>query len=354
VKLVPRPAPGAFEVVWVSSLAVLLAFLSSLLLLWLYGTPPLEAARAIAGGLFSDPRGFAEVLRRAVPLVLVGAGLALAFRAQFWNIGAEGQLLLGAVAAGGVALFSGIRGPGLLFAMALAAFFAGGLWALFPAFLKARLGVNDVITTLMLNYVAIYLVDWLIHGPWKGKSAFGFAYTDRFPEAASLPLFPGTALAWPGVVLALLLAALFAWLLFATKLGFEVRVFGENPEAARYAGVRALFTLSGVALLSGGAAGLAGFVEVAGTHHKLLAPLQISLGYGYTGIIVAWLGRNHPLVAVLTGLLVGFVFAAGDVAKVALATPFQLVQVVNGLILFFLIAAEVFLRYRVVWGVRRG
>ena len=354
MKLVPRPEPGVLEVLLVSVGAVLLAFLASLALLWLYGAPPWEAAAAIAAGVFADPRGFAEVLRRAVPLVLVGAGLALAFRAQFWNIGAEGQLLMGAVAAAGVALFSGLPEPWMLFAMGLSAFLAGGLWAIFAALLKARLGVNDVITTLMQNYVAIYLVDWLIHGPWKGKSAFGFAYTDRFPEAAGLPLLPGTALAWPGVVLALLFAALFAWLLFATKLGFEVRVLGENPEAARYAGVRALFTLSWVALLSGGAAGLAGFVEVAGTHHKLLAPLQISLGYGYTGIIVAWLGRNHPLAAALTGLLVGFVFAAGDVAKVALATPFQLVQVVNGLILFFLIAAEVFLRYRVVLGVRRG
>ncbi len=348
-----RPArPSALEEVLVSAAAVFLAFLASLLLLWLYGTPPVQAVDAIGVGVFGDPRGFAEVLRRAVPLILVGSGLALAFRAQFWNIGAEGQLLLGAVAASGVALFSGIGGPWLLPVMFGAAFLAGGAWGLLPAWLKVRLGVNDVITTLMLNYVAVYLVDWLIHGPWKGRSAFGFAYSDRFPEAAWLPLWPGTALPWPGVLIALAFALLFAWVLGATKLGFEIRVLGENAEAARYAGVRPAATLAWVALLAGGAAGVAGFVEVAGNHHKLLAPLQISLGYGYTGIIVAWLGRNHPLATVFTGLLIGFVFAAGDVAKVALATPFQLVQVANGLILLFLIAAEVLLRRRWMRGGR--
>ncbi len=354
MRLVPREQPGPAFVLAVSALAVLLAFAASLVLLALYGASPVEALRVVYQGVLADPRGFAEVLRRAVPLTLAGAGLALAFRAQFWNIGAEGQLLLGAVAASGVALFGPGEGITKLFLMGLAAFVAGGLWAALPAYLKGRLSVNDVITTLMLNYVAIYLVEWLIHGPWKGRSVFGFAYTDRFPASAWLPTWPGTALAWPGVLLAVAFAVFFAWLLFATRLGFEIRVVGENPEAARYAGIRALSTLLSVALLSGGVAGLAGFVEVAGTHHRLLAPLQISLGYGYTAIIVAWLGRNHPLTTLLTGLLIGFVFAAGDVAKVALATPFQLVQVVNGLILFFLIAAEVPIRYRIVWGSDRG
>ncbi len=354
MRLVPRGEAPALFVAAVSLLAVLLAFAASLVLLALYGASPWEAIAVVYRGVLADPRGFAEVLRRAVPLTLAGAGLALAFRAQFWNIGAEGQLLVGAVAASGVALFGPGEGVAKLVLMAAVAFVAGGLWAMVPAYLKARLAVNDVITTLMFNYVAIYLVEWLIHGPWKGKSVFGFAYTDRFPASAWLPLWPGTGLAWPGLVMAVVAAALLAWLLGATKLGFEVRVVGENPEAARYAGVRALSTLLQVALLSGGVAGLAGFVEVAGTHHRLLAPLQISLGYGYTAIIVAWLGRNRPLATLLTGLLIGFVFAAGDVAKVALATPFQLVQVVNGLILFFLIAAEVPIRYRVVWRPERG
>ncbi len=349
MKLLPRGGASPLFVALVSLAAVLLAFAASLGLLALYGASPVEALGVVYRGVLADPRGLAEVFRRAVPLSLAGAGLALAFRAQFWNIGAEGQLLLGAVAASGVALFGPGQGVEKLALMGALAFLAGGLWAMVPAYLKGRLKVNDVITTLMLNYVAIYLVEWLIHGPWKGKSVFGFAYTDRFPESAWLPLWPGTALAWPGLLLAVAFAALFAWVLFFTKLGFELRVVGENPEAARYAGVRELSTLLQVALLSGGVAGLAGFVEVAGTHHRLLAPLQISLGYGYTAIIVAWLGRNHPLLALLTGLLIGFVFAAGDVAKVALATPFQLVQVVNGLILFFLIAAEVLIRYRVVW-----
>ena len=350
MKLVPRENASAAWVFSVYAAAVMGALFLSLLLLALYGVPLGRALAAINQGTLADPRGFAEVLRRAVPLALAGAGLALAFRAQFWNIGAEGQLLIGAVAASGMALFWPLPGGWVLLVMALAAFLAAGLWAVLPALLKATLAVNDVITTLMLNYIAIYLVEWLIHGPWRGKSLFGFAYTEKFPENAWLPLWPGTGLAWPGLLLAVAVAALFAWLLFRTTLGFEARVVGENPEAARYAGVRAARTLLWIALFSGGAAGLAGFVEVAGHHHRLLAPLQISLGYGYTAIIVAWLGRNHPLAALFTGLLLGFVFAAGDVAKVALQVPFQLVGAANGLILFALIAAEVLIRYRVRWG----
>ncbi len=354
MRLEPRHKVSPAWVVLISMAAVAAAFVASLLLLWLYGTPPGEALSVIYQGVLTDRRGLAEVFRRAVPLILSGIGLAFAFRAQFWNIGAEGQLLLGAVAASWVALFSGVSGWMMLPAMAIAAFVAAAIWAMVPAYFRVRLGVNDVITTLMMNYVAIYLVEWLIHGPWRGRSVFGFAYTDTFPDAAWLPLLPGTALAWPGLLLAGLGAAFLSWVLGRTTLGFEVRVVGENPEAARYAGVRIVRTMLLVALFSGGTAGLAGFVEVAANHHRLLSPLQISLGYGYTAIIVAWLARNHPLAVLLTGTLIGFVFAAGDVAKVALQTPFQLVQVVNGLILFFLIGAEVLIHHRIRFGGRRG
>jgi simple sugar transport system permease protein len=303
----------------------------------------------ILQGNLGDPRGLAEVVRQTVPLLLTGIGLVVAFRAQFWNIGAEGQLLAGAVAAAGVALFSPIPAPYLLPTMFAAGGIAGALWGCLPTLLKVKLGVNEVITTLMMNYVALYLVQWLIHGPWKGKSMLGFAYTDTFPQAAWLPLLPGTRLHWPTAVLGVVLAILITILFSRMRLGYEIRVLGQSPEAARYAGINVVKTTLLVMLVSGGAAGLAGVGEVAGIHHRLLSPTQISLGYGYTAIIVAWLARGNPLAAILTALLMGFIFASGDIMKATLRIPVQVVGIMNGLVLVFLIGSERLMYYRVCW-----
>ena len=337
--------PG--RVLAVSLIALLLAFVTAGLVFWAYGVSPLLAYETIFKETLLSPGGFAEGVRRAIPLLLAGVGLVLAFRSQFWNIGAEGQLLLGAVAASGVALFVPLPAALKLPAMFAAGFLAGGLWAAVPAVLKLRLGVNDVLTTLMLNYVAVYLVGWLIHGPWRGKTAFGFAYSDRFPPEATLPLIPGSYVHWPTLLLALAAALLAWWGLERTTWGYRVRVVGDNPEAARYAHLPVFRVVAGVALVSGGLAGLAGVGEVAGVHGRLLDAYQISLGYGYTAIIVAWLARGNPLGTVLTALFMGLVFASGDVMKIALQMPFRVTDVFNGLILFFLISTERLLYYRV-------
>jgi simple sugar transport system permease protein len=245
-----------------------------------------------------------------------------------------------AMAATGVALFAPLRAPALVLAMFLAGGIAGALWSTLPTLLKLRLQVNEVITTLMMNYLALYLVQWLIHGPWKGQSALGFAYTDTFPLKAWLPLLPGTRVHWPTLLLGLLLAILAAFLLFRLRLGYEIRVLGQSPAAARYAGIDVPRVTLWVVLGSGGAAGLAGVGEVAGIHHKLLDPRQVSLGYGYTAIIVAWLARGQPLAVIPTALLMGSIFASGDALKVTLQVPFQIVEVMNGLILLCLIGSE--------------
>ncbi len=233
--------------------------------------------------------------------------------------------------------------------MFVAGALAGAVWGLLPTLLKVRLGVNEVITTLMMNYIAINVMEWLIHGPWKGKSMMGFAYTDTFVDTAWLPLIPQTRLHWPTALLGLVLAVMLTLLLYRIRLGYEIRVLGESPEAARYAGINPLRTTVAVMLIYAGAAGLAGVGEVAGIHHRLLAPTQISLGYGYTAIIVAWLARGNPLAAILTAMLIGFIFASGDVAKVTLRIPVQVVGVMNGLLLLFLISSEQLLYYRVRW-----
>jgi simple sugar transport system permease protein len=229
----------------------------------------------------------------------------------------------------------------------------GAAWGLIPAILKVMLGLNDVITTLMMNYIAIYFVEWLIHGPWKGPTARGFAYTDTFPRAAWLPTFYGTRIHWPTLVLGLVLAVVMYILVNCTKSGFEIRVIGENPDAARFAGISRFKTTLLVMLISGGFAGLAGVGEVAGIHLRLLGPTHISMGYGYTAIIVAWLARRNPLAVIVTSLLFGVIMAGGDVIKVSLGLPFQLINVFNGLILFFLIGSEIFLRYKISFFLRR-
>jgi len=348
-----RATPSPRVVLGVSLLAILVALIAAGIFFQAYGVSPIRAYGDIIKGAFGSRLGLTETVRRAIPLLLCGVGLTIAFRALFWNIGAEGQLLIGATAATGVALFSGLPGPLLLPVMFLAGFAAGAFWGAIPAALKAKLGINDVITTLMMNYIAIYIVEWLIHGPWKGPTMRGFAYTDRFPAAAILPTIGITRIHWPTLVIGVVLAALAFVLVQRTRWGFEIRVVGENPHAARFSGI-SHFKITVLAMVvSGGLAGLAGVGEVAGIHHMLLGPTHVSMGYGYTAIIVAWLARRNPLAVIVTSLLFAIIMRGGDVIKVSLGLPFQLVNVFNGLILFFLIGSEILMRYRIRLAPRR-
>ena len=353
LKVEKRPVASGRVVFSVSILAILAALVVAGIFFQIYGVSPVRAYQLILKGALGSQLGLTETVRRAIPLLLIGVGLTIAFRALFWNIGAEGQLLMGAIAAAGVALFSGLPSPLLLPVMFIAGFAGGAAWGLIPAVLKVKLGINDVITTLMMNYIAIYLMEWLIHGPWKGPTARGFAYTDTFPRAAWLPTLYSTRIHWPTLVLGLLLALVMYILVTRTRSGFEIRVVGENPDAARFAGISHLKTTLLVMLIAGGFAGLAGVGEVAGIHHKLLGPLNISMGYGYTAIIVAWLARRNPLAVIITSFLFAVIMSGGDVIKVSLGLPFQLINVFNGLILFFLIGSEVFIRYKVSFSFRR-
>jgi len=304
-----------------------------------FGASPLECYEAILHASFIDPQGRSEVLRRTIPLLLIGGGLTVAFRAGFLNIGAEGQLLLGAVGAAAVALFLPAT-PASLPAMFLAGAIAGALWAFPAAWLRTHLRVHEILTTLMLTPVAEYLVVYLINGPWRGEHVRGFSYTDAFPERLQLPVLEGTLVHWPTLALGAALAAALQVLLTHTPAGYELRVAGSSPKVARYAGIpihRVVF-LAGI--LSGGAAGLAGAGEVAGIHHRLLEPAQVSLGYGYTAIIVAWLARGRPLAVLLTAPLLGAILAGGDTLKTGFNMPFRIIDVFSGTLLLCLITAE--------------
>ncbi|MDQ3459317.1 MAG: ABC transporter permease [Deinococcota bacterium] len=345
-RLEPRGHASSPLVIAVSLGAIVAALVVTGFIFMGFGHNPLAAYGLLIEATLSDRRGVSEVLRKTVPLLLCGVGLVLAFRMRFWNIGAEGQILAGAVGAAAVALFSPVSGPLTLPAMFVAGFLAGAAWGFLPALLKAGLGVNEIITTLMMNYIAFYLVQYLILGPWRGQAVRGFAYTDRFPPDAVLPLLAGTRLAWPMLFVAVVLVLLISLLLARTRLGFEIRVIGQSRAAASYAGMGFTRVTLLVIMISAGAAGLAGVGEVAGVHYRLLDPGQISLGYGYTAIIVALLARGNPLATLLTATFLGLVFAMGDVMRVVLGLPFQMTGVISGLVLFFMIAAEPLIRYR--------
>lgn len=343
-----RKAPSTRWTLLLSLISILVALILLAVVFSLYGISPIKAYQSIFTGTLTDWTGFSAVLQRTIPLLLIGVGLVMAFRTLFFNIGAEGQLLIGATAAAGVGLFVPMPDPLRLPAMILVGFLAGAAWAFIPALLKLRLQINEVITTLMLNYVAINLVNYLINGPWKGKTAYGYAYTDPLPDAAWMPTLPGTNLHWGTLIIAVVFAVVTWLILGRTTEGFRMRILGESSSVARYLGMNTLKTTLLVMLISGGAAGLAGVGELTGIHHKLLDPLQLSLGYGYTAIIVAWLARGNPLGVLITAPFFGLIFAAGDVMKVTLQMPFQIVDVFNGILLFLLIATEPLLRYKLV------
>lgn len=327
--------------------SLLLAMLTIAVIFQLLGVNPFVAFQRIFRGGFGSVYGLQETLTKSIPLILAGVGLTLAFRGRMYNIGAEGQLLMGAVFATGVSrMFPDWSSYLLLPAMFIAGFLGGALWAAVPAVLKTRFRVDEVLTSLMLVYVANEAVKFLVYGPWRGTDTRGFPITDEFPAAAHIPTIVGTRIHYPTLILAILLAVLIYLLLFRSKLGYEIRVTGENPDAARYAGMDYMKIALVVMLISGGLAGLAGTGEVAGIHYRLRPPEAISPGYGFTAIIVAWLARLNPLAAILTAFLLGGLLVGGDAIQIALNLPAATVQIFNGVILFFVIASELFNQYK--------
>jgi ABC-type uncharacterized transport system permease subunit len=347
-------SPGLQAVVLV--LSVLAGFLAVGLLFVTRGVNPFFALWKIIGGSFFSIYGLGETVAKAIPLILIGSGLTLAFRAKFWNIGAESQLLLGAIFAGWVGLQLGPRLPAyaLVPLMFLAGFIGGALWGVIPAVLKVRFGVNEVISTLMLNYVAAELLTLLVVGPWKGSTQQGFPYTDDLQGAAVLPLLGATRIHYPTLAVAIAAALILFALVYSTRFGYELRVVGENPDAARYAGISFLRTTVVLMVVSGGLAGLAGVGEVAGVHQHLTYPSVISAGYGFTAIIVAWLAKLNPAASILSAFFFAGILVGGDAIQISLGLPAATVQVFNGVLLFFLIMGDYFLANRLRLARREG
>lgn len=315
------------------------------LVLLIFGTDPIETFVSMFRGAFGTKNGFSETLVKTIPLTLTGLGVALAFKLRFWNIGAEGQLTLGGVAAAGVALFLNDKIPAalLLPATLAAAALAGALLASIPAILKAKLKVDETLVTLMFNYVAILFSEYLYYGPWRDPKGYGFPGSAPFPQAAWLPRIFGRAHAglWFGLAIAVLL-----WILIKrTRWGFELSIIGASPKAARYQGISVERSMVMAIFLSGAICGLAGGGEVTGISHRLQQGL--SLGYGYTAIIIAWMAQLNPLAIPFVSLLMAGILVGGDQVQLMMGLPSAMGQVMQGLILFPMLAGSLFTEYRV-------
>lgn len=326
-------------------LALLLTLLGGALLFRIMGVEVGPALYIFFIEPISNAYGLSELWVKATPLILIGVALSLGFRAGVWNIGAEGQLILGGVFGGGVALlFYEQEGFYILPLILLAGILGGMLWASIVAWLRTRFNANEILTSLMLTYVAELLLSYLIHGPWKDPEGYSFPQSRIFSDSALLPIIADGTRLHLGAVISVVVV-LIAWgVLARTKLGFQIKVMGDAPDAGTYAGFSHNKVIWMTLLMSGGAAGLAGVIEVVGPIGQLLP--SISPGYGFTAIIVAYVGRLHPVGVLFAGLLLALSYLGGESAQIELNLPLAVGGVFQGLLLFFLLACDVLIHYR--------
>ncbi|MCL4164962.1 UNVERIFIED_CONTAM: hypothetical protein GTU68_008845 [Idotea baltica] len=289
--------------------------------------------------------GISELLVKATPLILIAIGLSFGFRAGVWNIGAEGQFTFGAICGGAVALaFYDTPGLWLLPLMCLVGAAGGMLWAAIPAFFRVRFNANEILVSLMLTYVATLLLSVLVSGPLRDPDGFNFPESRLFHDSATLPIILEGTRTHVGF-LAALLAVATAWVLLGRHIiGFQIKVLGQAPMAARFAGFSEKRIVWICFLISGGLAGLAGLFETAGPVGQLVP--SIPVGYGFTAIIVAFLGRLHPVGILLGGLLMALTYIGGEGAQIAMSLPSAVTSVFQGMLLFFLLATDVLVNYR--------
>ena len=345
-KLVPREAASR-RWTWLSPLvAIALTLLAGCALFAALGTSPWQGLSVFIVAPLASMRGWSELALKATPLMLCGVGLAVCFRANVWNIGAEGQLIAGAIVGGGIALLATAESPRIWFVWVLLGSLVGGaLWASITAWLRDRFNANEILVSLMLVYVAQQLISWVVQGPWRDPNGYGFPQTELFAAAARVPtLFNGSRLN-AGGMLAVLASVVIWWLLARSVIGYQLKVVGLAPRAALYAGFSSRRSLWIALLTSGALAGLAGGLEVAGPIGQLTG--TISPGYGFAAIIVAFVGRLHPVGVIFASLVMALFYIGGELAQSRLGLPSALTGVYQGLLLFFLLACDTLVNYRV-------
>ncbi len=325
-------------------LAVALALVTGGLFIWALGNNPFAVYGTMIHGATGTASNVRETVKLAIPLCITSIGITLAFKMRFWNIGAEGQISVGAIAASFLALYCAHwPQPVLLISMALIGMLAGALFGVIPAFFKARFGTNETLFTLMMNYVALYIIQYLREGPWKDPKS-GFPKVPMFDKVARMPQVLGVHAGW---IVALALVALAFWYLRYTKQGYELTVVGENENTARYAGMNVFKIILRTMGISAAICGLAGMLQASGADRTLTD--TVAGGVGFTAITVAWLSRLSPVGILITSTLFACLEkGAGTIQSIHNISP-AASMVLQGVILFFVLGSEFFISYRVVW-----
>lgn len=329
-------------------LAVVLSIIASSLFILILGHNPIDVFVALIKGAFGSVYGFKQTIILAIPLVVISLGIAVAFKMKFWNIGAEGQMLMGAFGASMVAFsFKGLPAPILLPLMALGGALFGGIWALIPAFFKVRFSTNETIFTLMMNYIAYQWIFYLQYNLWKDPKAYGFPKIADFVDNAKLPEFLDIHIGW---LIALVLVVIMHIFFRYSKKGYEISVIGESENTARYAGMNVKKIILVSVLISGALCGLAGMIQASGVSYTL-SP-ELSSGNGYTAIITTWLGQLSAPIIMIVSILFAALVQGGNYIQTAFQIPQASASIIQGMILFFVLGSEFFLQYKISF--RRG
>ncbi|MES2281045.1 MAG: ABC transporter permease [Pseudomonadota bacterium] len=345
MKLEVRPQPSSFWSYASPLLALLITVVIGVLLFIALGKDPVRGLQVFFWEPIRSVRAISELLVKATPLLIIALGLAVCFRSNVWNIGAEGQFVIGAVAAGGVALLAEkTTGPWIIPAILLAGIAGGMVWAGITALLRDRFNANEILVSLMLVYVADMVLNYLVFGPWKDPNGYNFPQTKTFEAVTQIPRLMQGSRVNIGIILALVGVACLWLFLFRTFAGFRHEVSGLAPAAARYAGFSSRRALWLALLTSGGAAGLAGALEVAGPIGQLTP--YVPAGYGFAAIIVAFVGRLHPVGVVFSAILMSMFYIGGELAQSRLGMPKSITGVFQGLLLFSLLACDTLIAYR--------
>lgn len=347
IELVKRPQHSALFSVISPFMALALTLIAGSILFWALGKSPSETLYYYLIDPLRETWSLHELALKAAPLILIAVGLSICFRSNNWNIGAEGQFIIGAMAGSILpVMFPAFQSWLVLPLMLLMGIAGGAAYASIPAWLKARFNTNEILTSLMLVYVAQLFLDWMVRGPWRNPAGFNFPETRTFHAYAILPeILPTSGRAHWGIVFALIAAFVLWFLMTRTLKGFEVKVLGQSPRAGRFAGFSRERMVLFAFLVSGGLAGLAGISEVSGAIGQLRP--AISPGYGFTAIIIAFLGRLNPLGIVTAGFILALTYLGGEAAQISVGLSDKVARVFQGMILFFVLACDTLIHYRI-------
>ena len=344
-RIIQRENIAPRDAFFIRALALFCALVTGGLMILCLAKNPIHVYRDMMIGSLGSQTVLRETIRNTIPLLIASLSVSLAFSMRFWNIGSEGQILFGAAAASFFALFQHEKMPPLvlLIVMAIASLLAGGAAGVLPALFKAKWDTNETLFTLMINYIAICFIKYLQNGPWKDPAQRGFPKIAMFSQAARLPKVLGVHVGW---MIALLLAALVSLYMNRTRHGYEIKIVGESPKTAKYAGMRVGWIMIRTMLISGALSGLVGFVQVAGADYTLTA--TTAGGAGFTAIIVAWLSKFNPILMVFVSFGIAVLQKGAGKIQTTMKIPASMAEVLIGVILFFMLGCEFFVSYRVI------